>query len=472
MITRRELLQVASGFAAATAAAATADRSRSQDLLKGKIFYKGDNNYEAYRLASVWNARKPNRYPAAICLPESDAEVIAAVKLASARGWEVGTRSGGHSWVAPHIRDNALLINLSRMRDISVDPRTRIAAVRPSVQGQVLNKLLREHQLMFPSAHGYGVGLGGFILCGGHGWNSRLWGLGCDNLQALDVVTADGDLIHADETQNSDYLWAARGAGPGFFGVATRYYLNLHQLPNVMTMSTYIYPTEVADELLTWFGDTQNSFPKTLEVLVSTADLNGKPALRLLGSTLAYSESEAASGIEVLESCPVAHRAVMKTLNLPVVLPADAESGSDLEPTPTGARYVVDGSWTNAPAHELVPLARPAFLNPRPTQKSFFFWIAWGRDVPKHKDMAYSLSADAYLSSSAVSYDPAQDKDCEEWVDSNVARLQPVSIGGQMSDENMVYNKNPYLSPEAESRLKKLCSKYDPEHRFVSYLKN
>src|ERR1700716_1284426 len=95
--------------------------------------------------------------------------------------------------------------------------------------------------LFFPSGHCMTVGLGGFLLQGGFGWNSRLWGPACASVTAVDVVTADGALVHADETQNSDLLWAARGAGPGFFGVITRFHLRTQPVARAMTHDTWTF---------------------------------------------------------------------------------------------------------------------------------------------------------------------------------------------------------------------------------------
>jgi hypothetical protein len=178
MVTRRRVLGWTAAFTAGagmtsrfagSAAAAPADGAlASRYSSRGKIFYKGDAQYEPFRVASTWNARKPDRFPEAIVLPQSDTDVIAAVKLAKERGWQIGTRSGGHSWNAPHTRDGALLINLARMKELTVDPAARVAVVSPSWRGEAFNKVLREqHQLIFPAAHCVGVGLGGFVLSGG-----------------------------------------------------------------------------------------------------------------------------------------------------------------------------------------------------------------------------------------------------------------------------------------------------------------
>ena len=138
-------------------------------------------------------------------------------------------RAGGHSWAAWSVRDDALLIDLAGMREMTYDPGTGIATASPAVKGGAeLVPFLTSHGRAFPGGHCPSVGIGGFLLQGGQGWNSRKYGWACENVAAIDVVTADGELIRADEEQNSDLLWAARGAGPGFFGVVTRFHLRTY----------------------------------------------------------------------------------------------------------------------------------------------------------------------------------------------------------------------------------------------------
>ncbi len=91
-----------------------------------------------------------------------------------------------------------------------------------------LAPFLESHGRTFTGGHCESVGLGGFLLQGGQGWNSRRWGWGCENVLAVDVVTADGELVHADADENADLYWAARGAGPGFPGVVTRFHLRTY----------------------------------------------------------------------------------------------------------------------------------------------------------------------------------------------------------------------------------------------------
>ena len=142
--------------------------------------------------------------------------MVAGVRLARDRGLKVSVRAGGHSWAAWSLQDDALLIDLGRMGEMAYDPATGIATVSPAVKGGAeLTPFLTSHGRAFPGGHCPSVGIGGFLLQGGQGWNSRKYGWACENVTAIDVVTAAGELIRADEHENADLLWAARGAGPG-----------------------------------------------------------------------------------------------------------------------------------------------------------------------------------------------------------------------------------------------------------------
>jgi FAD/FMN-containing dehydrogenase len=482
MLTRRELMNwlanagAASAIAASTAtpaavalplAAGTTALPAGTDPLADRIVYRGEPRYEALRQAATWNARKPERYPNAIVLAESEADVIAAVRLAGKRGWQVSARSGGHSWSAAHTRDNALQINLARMKQIEIDPDGRLAKISPSVYGNALNKQLRDqHQLFTPSAHGVNVGMGGFVMCGGHGWNSRVFGLGCENLLALDLVDARGELIHASASENPDYYWAARGSGPGFFGVATRYYMRLHPKPPVMRSRGFTFAGEELETVVSWVRDTMTTFPAILEVVMLGRQTDGVPTVTLIGNCLGDTESEVNEALAILDRCPAMSRA-KTTWNRDITVPYDVEPPTDSNPT--GARFAVDNIWTNATSADLVPLLRQLFTH-FPTPKSYVFLQVWG-PVRKLPDMAYSVQGDIYLSSNAVYYDPADDARCEAWAVEAMRRLDGISIGGQMNDENIAHHPARYQSDESARRLERLRSKYDPQRRFPGYLK-
>jgi FAD/FMN-containing dehydrogenase len=479
MVTRREFLDTLASASALAATVSGQSLARAQgapaplgqvaatDPLAGRVTFRGEPRYEELRQAASWNARKPNRFPNAIVLAESDGDVIAAVKLAARRNWQVSMRSGGHSWSTSHTRDNSVQINLARMKQLEIDPDAMIARISPATSGNALNKQLREqYQLFTPSAHGVNVGMGGFVMCGGHGWNSRVYGLGCENLVALDLVDSRGELIHASENENSDYLWAARGSGPGFFGAATRYYIRLHPRPQVMRTHGYILGGEELETVIGWVCETMASFPAILEVVIIGRQKEGESVFTLIGNCLGGSEAEVGAALAIVDGCPAVQRAKSSWLR-DFIVPLDVEPPTDSNPT--GARYAVDNIWTNASSAALLPLLRPLFSN-FPTPASYIFMQVWG-PVRKLPDMAYSVQGDIYISSNAVYYDPADDAHCEAWAVQAMRNLDVISIGGQMNDENIQHHPARYLSAEASTRLEKLRHRYDPQARFPGFLK-
>src|SRR5215216_4782995 len=221
------------------------------------IVWRNDTGYEQARRSAVSNGRKPDRFPDVIVRARTDDDVVAAIKLAKKYGLKIGIRSGGHSWAASFLRDGGMLLDLSQMKGFSVDVSARTATVQPALKGADLNRALLRDRLFFPSGHCMGVSLGGFLLQGGFGWNSRLWGPACCSILGMDIVTADGELVQASESQNADLFWAARGSGPGFFGVVTRFHLSLQTRPQTIMKSDYVYPIEVLEDVLFWIRTLQ-----------------------------------------------------------------------------------------------------------------------------------------------------------------------------------------------------------------------
>lgn len=133
------------------------------------------NTYEDARVGRVFNHRRPQRYPLAVVKASSQDDIVAAVKLAIENNCRVAIRSGGHSWAAWSVRDNSILIDLGNYKHLEVDAKRRIAWATPSMTGKDINGVLtKEYGLMFPGGHCPDVGIGGFLLQGGMGWNCRV----------------------------------------------------------------------------------------------------------------------------------------------------------------------------------------------------------------------------------------------------------------------------------------------------------
>ena len=167
-----------------------------------------------------------------------------------AEGMRIGVRSGGHSWAGNHLRDGGMLLDVSRLDAVEIDA-ARDDAPRsgPGCRGNELLAALAEQDLFFPAGHCPGVALGGYLLQGGFGWNGRVHGPACMSVEAIDVVTAAGELVRADESSTPTCFWAARGSGPGFFGVVTRFHLRLYPRPRHVANGVYLYPIDVLEEV-------------------------------------------------------------------------------------------------------------------------------------------------------------------------------------------------------------------------------
>ena len=135
-----------------------------------------------------------------------------------------------------------MLLDVHGLDHCTVDADRNVAVVGPGKGGSVLAGELDAQGLFFPAGHCKGVCIGGYLLQGGYGWNSRVFGPACESVIGLDVVTADGEQLYCDADNHPDLYWAARGAGPGFFAVVTAFHLKLYAKPAVCASSLYVYP--------------------------------------------------------------------------------------------------------------------------------------------------------------------------------------------------------------------------------------
>lgn len=191
--------------------------------LRGDLIQPGDETYDNAR--RVWNTMV-DKHPAVIVQCASTADVISAVKFGNDHDIPISVHGGGHSVVGRIAGDDGLMIDLSRMRSIRVDPATETARVEPGV---VLGELAREtHAFGFetPVGHDSTTGVAGLTLGGGFGWLSWKYGVTIDNLLSADIVTTDGELVHASGTDN-EYLFRNLQGGGGNFSLVTSFKFQL-----------------------------------------------------------------------------------------------------------------------------------------------------------------------------------------------------------------------------------------------------
>lgn len=443
-------------------------------MFQGQLYWRGEAGYEQERVEPIFNGRKPARYPAAILKAACEDDIQAGVRLARERKLKVSVRSGGHSWAAWSVRDGALLIDLAHIQEIALDTATSIVTVSPAVTGEALNTFLAEHKLMFRGGHCPTVGLGGFLLQGGMGWACRGKGWACENIVAIDVVTADGELVRADEQHNEDLLWAARGAGPGYFGVVTRFHLKAEPLPTAMTQSTYIYPMQLFNPVIRWLHDIHPALAPEVEVVALGAtvplppeiEYGEGPALVVHGLAFANTREEAIAVLAPFETCPVVDQALVRQIAQPTSLAIEYEE--QRRANPKGHRYAVDNIWTNAGADDLIPALHDAFAT-LPTRDSFSLWFGMAPTRPL-PDMALSLQANLYFASYVVWEDEADDEKCRAWLAARMRQAETIAEGLFLADSDLTTRPGQFLSAARWKRLEQLRVRYDPTGLFHSYL--
>ncbi len=441
------------------------------DVGGGEIFRRGDSGYEQRRRAAVWNARTPERCPDVIVLARNEDDVVRAVRSAREMDMRITVRSGGHSWAGNHLRDGGMLLDVSGMTAADVDTRAMTAAVQPGCRGTALLDRLAQDDLFFPVGHCVGVGVGGYLLQGGYGWNGRVHGPACMSVTAIDAVTADGELVHADEKGHADLLWAARGSGPGFFAVVTRFHLRLVPRPQVVANGIFLYPIALLDDVFRWAQEIAGRIPREMEMMLFIhRDEAGELEVVVTGPVLAESEQDASAALALLQSCPVVAQAKAAMPNAPVEL-ADLFAGVHAV-YPDEHRYAVDNRWTHAPIDDLLPgLHRIAETMPQ--APSHMLWMNWGpgsSPQPPRADMAYSAEDDTYIAVYGVWSDGTQDAAHVAWATERMREMEHLASGIQLADENLGQRPARFLSEQNERRLAQVRAAYDPAGRFRQWM--
>lgn len=227
--------------------------------LRGELIQPADETYEASR--TVYNAMI-DCYPRLIANCKDVADVIAAVEFAREQGLLLAIRGGGHNGGGLGVCDDGLVVDLSSMKGISVDPGARTVRAEGGCTWGDVDHATHAFGLATPSGIISTTGVGGLTLGGGLGHLTRKYGLTIDNLLSADVVLADGSFVTASEEENQDLFWAIRGGG-GNFGVVTSFLFRLHPVSNIIGGPT-LWPLDQAAEVMRWYRDFIAEAPEEL----------------------------------------------------------------------------------------------------------------------------------------------------------------------------------------------------------------
>jgi FAD/FMN-containing dehydrogenase len=446
-----------------------------KELISGVVIAKTDANYELTRVSSVWQQIKPKQKPALIIQAKSVNDVIEVVKYARANNKKISIRCGGHSYYASFLQDDMLMLDLSLLREFSIDKENRVAKVRPAMRAVDFMAEIAKSGFSFPAAHCGNVPMGGFLLGGGLGWNGEAWGgMSCFNIREVEVVTADGKLIRANEKQNEDYYWAARGGGPNLFGVITEFVLDLYPNPAVILTTTLIWDISHASTVASWLEETVRSMPVHVEALFiltenpdqeSSADVDRV----CIAQVSTFSDTQATA------------RKALGPLTRDI--PEDCLAKDEFTPTPIADlyhwdataypqwRWDVDSCWSDDGSGDIVnKLVTHIRDMPSPKSSILLLLKPHTKNLP---DAAFSMIGSVYLACYAIWGRPEEDDINRKWVIKTMELLRPHMKGHYINESNYVdihARRMNSFSTTAWEKLKRLSSKYDPDNLFHSYL--
>ena len=260
-----------------------------RESILGEVITPADPSYDETR--AVWNAMIDRR-PALIIRCAGVADVIAAVQFARSQELEIAVRGGGHSLPGFSTTDGGIVIDLSAMKGIRVDPDAERVVAQGGVTWRELDHETQAFGLALTGGLISSTGIAGFTLGGGIGWLMRKYGLTCDNLEAADLVTADGRLVRASEHENPELYWGLRGGG-GNFGIVTSFEFRLHRVGPTVLAGPIFFPGEQATQILRGYREYTADLPDEMTTLVNLttappapflpADVHGKKVVAVIG---------------------------------------------------------------------------------------------------------------------------------------------------------------------------------------------
>lgn len=438
---------------------------------KGVTLRRGQPGFDAAVLDTSFNGRDPGRRPDIIVQANNVFEVIAAVKHAAEHDLNISICSGGHSWNQNHLREGGMLLHLGFMNAIEVDVAARRAIVEPGAWCGDLDAQLRRHGLFFPIGHVADIGLGGFLLQGGFGFGSRKFGLACENVVGVDVVLADGSLVHANAQQHSDLYWAARGAGPGFFGAVVRFHLKLHARPKVSAMQSQIFDMKHLDEVVRWADRVGPEVDRSVEfqfIITRQVPLMGifRPGIGILSPVLADSWREAREATAFIRNSPLRPLAARTAPLMPMPTTWMGKLGW-FSLFPAGSRWCADNSWLDAPADDVLPAIHKV-VETLPPAPAHALWLSWYPPAQR-EDMAFSMESNTYFACYGEWKDAAGDEAHHTWAGDMMRLFEPHSRGIQLADENLGKRAARFTSDQNFVRLRHIRAKYDPKGLFRSW---
>ena len=448
------------------------DRAAIDDFrtsLKGQLVLPGDGDYDEVR--AVWNGMIDRR-PALIARCQDADDVVSAVNFARHQDLRVSVRCGGHSVAGKSVCDDGLMIDLSQMNTVTVDPEARTARVDGGGMLGNLDAAAQKFGLATTAGMVSETGVGGLTLGGGVGYLARRFGLTSDNLLGADVVTAAGDRIRASATENPDLFWALRGGG-GNFGIVTTFEFRLHRVGPEVLVGQAFFPLEATAEVLRFYRDSMSDAPDelgsyALAVTVPPVEpfpeeYQGKPAIAIVSC---YS-GDLEEGKAVLAPLEAFGDPILRFVQ---PMPYTALQQAFNEGAPNGQRYYWKASFQRELSDEAIDTFA-AHLTSLPGPFSIVGFEPMGGAINRvgATDTAFPhRGAEFTLGIWSGWADPADDEAAIAWTRQLHEAMAPFSTGGVYSNYMDGDDDGRAVAAFADNleRLKVIKAKYDPENFF------
>jgi len=436
---------------------------RIRERLDGKLLLPVDDGYHDAR--AVWNGMV-DRHPTMIIRCASTRDVVLAVRTARELDLEIGVRCGGHNALGFAVPDGGLMIDLSLMGAVRVDPVQRRAWVQGGALLGALDAASQRYGLATTAGNVSHTGVGGLTLGGGMGWLARQCGLTCDNVISYRVVTAEGDVVRASQAEHRDLFWGLRGGG-GNFGVVTEFQFRLHPVGTQAMVAEFSFPARRALRALSGWRDQLSSAPRQATFF---ADV-GRDGMATLGFAWV---GDLAPGRRLLQAMRgIGHPAGERVQELPYL---DLQRRSDRVQTHSLRRYSKGHYLKELPDEALEAfLTRGARQRQAGNERSEFLpnvgLVAYGgaiADVPdgdspfSHRDALVEYGAGTSWS------DAAEDHDRIAAARRSAASLDPYASGAYVNflDDQGADSMLHAYSAEKLARLTAVKNAYDPENVF------
>jgi FAD/FMN-containing dehydrogenase len=436
---------------------------------KGTVIVQGDGEYEEAR--KIWNGMIDKR-PAIIAKCSGTQDVVQALGFARDNGVPIAVRGAGHHIAGNSICNDGLVIDLSQMKAVKVDPGAKRAIAEGGATLGDLDAATKAHGLAAPVGINSTTGIAGLTLGGGFGWLSRKYGMTIDNLESAEVVLANGDVVRASDAENPDLFWALRG-GSGNFGIVTRFEYRLHPVGPDLLSGLIVYPFDQAKSVMQQWRDFVSKAPAELTVWTVLRKAPPLPFLpqethgtEVVILALLYT-GDPGKGEELV--------APLRSFGSPVgehvgVQPfTDWQKAFDPLLTPGARNYWKTHNFTTINDDFIEVMLRYLKTLPSPECEIFFASLGCATKHPAPDAMAYAhRDAEFVMNVHGRWQTAAEDEQCVKWCREYFQASAPFASSGAyvnfLTEDETDRVRNAY-GPNYD-RLAQIKRKYDPDNLF------